>query len=78
MMSNRSVAAVLLVLALMLFAFPPHAYAYLDPGTGSYLWQIALAALAGSLFAIRLFWTRIKLFFKKLGSRSKEKVGGGS
>jgi hypothetical protein len=40
--------------------FPSEAHAYLDPGTGSYILQIALAALVGTLFAIRLFWGRIK------------------
>jgi len=56
----------LLMLVLALFVFPTQAHAYLDPGAGSYLFQIALAAIVGSLFAIRLFWTRIRTFFKDL------------
>lgn len=39
------------------------AYAYLDPGTGSYVLQIVLAGLAASLLVLKLFWARIKLFF---------------
>ena len=35
---------------------PSKAYAYLDPGSGSYLLQIGLAALLGTLFAVKLFW----------------------
>lgn len=56
----------LLMLVLALFVFPTQAHAYLDPGAGSYLFQIALAAIVGTLFAIRLFWTRIRTFFKDL------------
>jgi len=41
---------------------PPRAYAYLDPGTGSYILQIVMASLLGSIFALKLCWGRIKLF----------------
>ena len=50
------------------FAFPAHAHAYLDPGTGSYVLQLVLATIVGALFAVTLFWRRIKLFFKNLFS----------
>jgi hypothetical protein len=59
----------LMVLALYLFLFPASAYAYLDPGSGSYILQMALAALVGGLFAIRLFWGRIKSFFEERFSK---------
>ncbi|MFC1656883.1 hypothetical protein ACFL14_02920 [Patescibacteria group bacterium] len=51
---------------------PLKAYAYLDPGTGSYIVQILLAGLFGVLFAIKLFWTNIKLFFMKLFGKTKK------
>lgn len=41
-------------------------YAYLDPGTGSYLFQLIIAALIGGLFTIKLFWQKIISFFKKM------------
>lgn len=62
-------ATILIVLTLVFFLFPARAHAYLDPGTGSYVLQLALAALVGALFAVRLFWGRIKSFFKKLFSK---------
>ena len=31
------------------------AYAYLDPGTGSYLFQLLLGAFLGILFSVRIF-----------------------
>ena len=36
------------------------AYGYIDPGVGSMLVQGILAGSAGILFALRLFWGRIK------------------
>jgi uncharacterized membrane protein YfcA len=51
---------------------PGNAYAYIDPGTGSYLLQLLICALLGALFAIKVFWRKIKKFFKKFfGNSSK-------
>lgn len=36
------------------------AYAYLDPGSGSMLIQMLVAAVAGALLSMRLFWGRLK------------------
>ena len=36
------------------------AYAYLDPGTGSILFQALIGALAGFLITVKIFWHRIK------------------
>jgi hypothetical protein len=36
---------------------------YLDPGSGSFIIQIAIAALLGLGIAIRASWSRIKKFF---------------
>lgn len=49
--------------------------AYLDPGSGSYLIQILIAALLGGGFAIKAFWKQISAFFSKLfGKKSTEEV----
>ncbi len=39
--------------------------AYLDPGSGSYLLQLLIAGLLGSLFVIRASWSRIVGFFNR-------------
>lgn len=44
--------------------------AYLDPGSGSFLIQILIAALLGIGVAIRASWSRIKKLF------GKDKVDG--
>ncbi len=49
--------------------FTQKAYAYLDPGTGSYIFQLVIAALIGGMFAVKIFWAKIILFFKNLFSK---------
>ncbi|MDD5556450.1 MAG: hypothetical protein PHN82_04270 [bacterium] len=49
-----------IVFALLLFALPGRGHAYIDPGAGSYLVQIVIAALVGSGFALKLYWKRIR------------------
>ena len=44
-------------------------YAYLDPGSGSFLLQVLLASLLGALFLIKQFWSRIWASLRKFGSR---------
>lgn len=48
--------------------------AYLDPGSGSYLIQLLIAAVLGSAFVIKAFWRQIKNFFIVLfGGKKPEK-----
>ena len=72
MKHRATLGAGLILLVMALFVFPAQAHAYLDPGTGSYIIQIALAALVGALFTVRLFWGRIKAFFRRLFSKEEE------
>lgn len=38
---------------------------YIDPGSGSYLVQMIIAAILGGMFYIKTIWKRIKLFFSR-------------
>ncbi|KPL71941.1 hypothetical protein ADM99_09190 [Leptolinea tardivitalis] len=38
---------------------------YLDPGSGSFILQVLLAALLGGGFAIKAYWKNIKKIFVK-------------
>jgi hypothetical protein len=49
------------------------AYGYIDPGTGSYLIQIIIAVFASCLYAIKYFWSSIKLFLQKLFNKKTKK-----
>jgi hypothetical protein len=44
---------------------------YLDPGTGSFLIQLALAGLLGALFVIKTYWEKIKSWLFSLTGRSR-------
>lgn len=44
--------------------FPPPTYAYIDPGTGSYLVQVVIAGLLGVLVSLKIYWARIRTFLK--------------
>jgi hypothetical protein len=45
------------------FLFAGQAHAYLDPGTGSYIFQVLVATIIGALFTVKIFWQKIKNFF---------------
>ena len=45
--------------------FAPVAQAYVDPGTGSYIFQIIIASFLGSLFFIKRTWRAFKLFVRE-------------
>lgn len=60
------------LLMLTLTSFLRGTDAYLDPGSGSYLLQLLIAGILGSLFVVRASWDRIKNFFGSLFSRRTE------
>ena len=55
---------------LIVYAAP--AYAYIDPGTGSFVIQMLIAMFVSGAFAVKTFWKQIKLFFAKHFGKSKQ------
>lgn len=59
------------VLDLVVLAFglvltvPSEALAYVDPGTGSYLFQLAVAGLLAGMFTLRRYWEALKATFRR-------------
>lgn len=52
---------------------------YIDPGSGSYLVQVIIAAILGALFYFKNLWLRIKAFFwkpKKEDSKEEDSING--
>ena len=45
---------------------------YIDPGSGSYLVQVIIAAVLGVLFYFKNTWLWIKSFFNKPPSKTEE------
>jgi len=58
---------------LMLLLFPKDAYAYIDPGVGSYIFQILIAVLLGTLFYLKFFLRRVRNFIRRLTGRGRRK-----
>jgi hypothetical protein len=54
------------IVAACLLAGSGPAHAYLDPTTGSILLQGLLAGIAGVVVVLRLYWARLKAFFRSL------------
>ncbi len=71
------------VLALLVFCFgvlPAPVFAYLDPGTGSFIFQILVGAVVGGVFFLKSYLASIKekinsMFGRQSGSAvSKESI----
>ena len=56
---------VILFVALATLIFPERSEAYLDPGTGSFVFQMIIASIIGGLYTIKTYWRNIIKFFKK-------------
>lgn len=72
MLHRKSIIQSVAVFFFLLFLSGPAAHAYIDPGTGSYMLQIAIAFLVGALFSIKIFWKRIMAFLKLHFSKKKK------
>ncbi len=45
------------------------AFAYIDPGSGSIVIQMAIAALVGAGIAVKVFWEKLKYKFSSILKR---------
>jgi hypothetical protein len=45
--------------------------AYLDPGSGSFILQLLIAAILGGLIAVRAYWGKVKNFLRGIISREE-------
>ena len=63
MISLRNVAFPGLFGLVWLLAMAGPAYGYIDPGTGSYFFQLLIATIVGAGFAIKMYWRRLVAFF---------------
>mgnify|MGYP001225033226 FL=1 len=54
-----------ILLSFIIIFSSTHAYAYIDPGTGSIILQAIIGAIAATSLTIKIYWQKIKVFFKK-------------
>jgi hypothetical protein len=68
-------AAFVVAVALIELIGERPAYAYIDPGTGSLIYQTALTALLGLVYMLRHSRASISRFVKRLGGRDVPSEG---
>jgi hypothetical protein len=68
----KHVSKITLLAAVVALCFPQYAYSYIDPGTGSYVIQIVIAAFVAVTFMIKLYWQKIKGFIGRLFSKKEQ------
>jgi len=72
-MLGRKLFYVLFWIVALQVALSRNAFAYLDPGTGSFIFQVLVAAFIGGLFTIKSYCQKIKDFFINHFSRKQGK-----
>jgi len=69
--AKRSFGLLALVATIQVF-FVTEAWAYLDAGTGSFIFQMIVAAIVGVSVTLRMYWHRIKAFFSRQSPPAEE------
>jgi hypothetical protein len=72
-MSRKKIIYGLSLLLALQVLLAQNANAYLDPGTGSYVFQVLIATLIGALFTIKMYWQKIKNSIVNLFTKKQEK-----
>lgn len=60
---EKLIAGLPVAAALLLLACPTDAQAYLDPGTGSMVFQAAIAVTVAAIFTIKQYWGFVRAWF---------------
>jgi len=56
----------ILIVTTTSLVFPPKTYAYIDPGSGSYVFQIVLTILFTAVITTKTYWKKMLIFIKTL------------
>ncbi|HSQ34622.1 MAG TPA: hypothetical protein VLQ89_01405 [Candidatus Binatia bacterium] len=71
-MFHREKALKMILLAMTgAWFFPETVYAYIDPGTGSYVFQIIIAAFVAASFMVKIYWRKIRDLLGRLFSKKE-------
>ena len=68
----KKIAAYVFFLSAILLMFTRNAYAYIDPASTSYLFQIVAGVVIACGAALGIFWTRIKKWFAQKKLKAQE------
>lgn len=74
MFNNQDKNSGLIVkMVMILLIVPQTAFAYIDPGTGSYVLQVLIGVAFGAWFSIKVFGGKIKAFLSRMFSKDSKK-----
>ena len=59
-------ARMFIIFLLIMAVFANNVYAYVDPGTGSYIFQVLIGFLVAGIFLIKTFFQSIKSFIFRI------------
>lgn len=59
----------ILITVLAFFTAPLTVYAYIDPGSGSFIIQAILAFLLGAGYMVKVYWRKIKNVFARRSAK---------
>lgn len=63
----------ILIWTILILYFARPANAYLDPGSGSYIFQLIIGILLGATFSLKIFWKKIIGKLRKILSSWRKK-----
>ena len=63
MVNNKCLSGLAACIVFLFLVLDKNAYAYLDPGTGSYVFQLIAASLFAGLLLFKNSWIKIKDIF---------------
>lgn len=74
--SNQALSILFALTFLLLI--PSEAHAYIDPGAGSYYFQLLIAGSLAFLYILKVYWGKIISFFRNLFSRKQDNDKNGN
>ena len=69
---NRKIAHLTVLAGVWILILPGTAWAYIDPGTGSYLFQLVIAGGLAALYTLRRYWQNVKTMLAGVLGRKRE------
>ena len=66
---SKIALSISIMVGVLLLISARDAFAYVDPGTGSYILQLIMAGLLAAAFALKSYWKNIAAFLSSLMSR---------
>jgi hypothetical protein len=72
----RSLIIIVVIFTLyFLFFNIQNVYAYLDLGSGSYVFQLVISVLIGVAFAIKIYWKKFRVILLNIFSKKRKDNG---